>query len=64
MSLSLSLTMDAGLLAAYTSVMQHKGSALSTLARGISHLRTVLDWLAATAVDLHRGRWVEQVADG
>ena len=63
-SLSLSLTMDAGLLAAYISVMQHKGSALSALTRGINHPRKVLDWLAATVVDLHQGRWVEQVADG
>ena len=63
-SLGLSLTMVAGLLAAYISVMQHKGSALSTLTQGISHPRKVLDWLAATAVDLHQGRWMEQVADG
>ena len=55
--------MDAGLLAAYISFMQHKGSALSTLTQGISHLRKVLDWLAVTAVDLQQGRRVEQVAD-
>ena len=61
--MSMSLTMDAGLLAAYISFMQHKGSALSTLTQGISHLRKVLDWLAVTAVDLQQGRRVEQVAD-
>ena len=61
--MSLSLTMNAWLLAAYISFMQHKGSALSTLTHGIGHLRKVLDWLAVTAVDLQQGRRVEQVAD-
>ena len=61
---SLSPTMAAGLLAACVSSVQHKGSAVSTLTQGISHLRKVLDWLAVTTVDLHQGRWVEQVADG
>ena len=61
--LSLSLVMDAQLLAAFISFMKHKGSALSTLTQSISHLRKVLEWLAVTAVDLHQGRRVEQVAD-
>ena len=59
---SLSLLLDASLVAAFISFQLEKGLELNTMLGLLSHLRRGLDYLAVES-DLQQGRRVQQVAD-